>query len=70
VVAIGHWFGSYTVLAFGGATFEFDRLELACEDLGSPNLSLLLQCRKVMLLWMPLRTTGDRSPYCRRVGGT
>jgi len=49
VAVIGHSFGGYTVLALGGATIDFDHLEVACTDLESPNLSLLLQCRALEL---------------------
>lgn len=50
VVALGHSFGGYTVLALAGATIDFDKLEKNCDRTAwGPNLSLLLQCRALAL---------------------
>ena len=50
VGVMGNSFGGYTALALGGAEINFPRLETACTPvLGSPNLSLLLQCRALGL---------------------
>ena len=50
VGVIGHSFGGYTALALAGAGIDFEKLETACGPLiGSPNPSLLLQCRALRL---------------------
>ena len=50
VGVMGNSFGGYTALALAGAEINFPRLETACTPvLGSPNLSLLLQCRALGL---------------------
>lgn len=50
VGVIGHSFGGYTALALAGAEIDFEKLENACGPvLGSPNPSLLLQCRALRL---------------------
>jgi predicted dienelactone hydrolase len=46
----GHSFGGYNMLVLGGATLDFDNLEVACSrEKWSPNVSLLLQCRALEL---------------------
>jgi predicted dienelactone hydrolase len=50
VIAMGHSFGGYTVLALAGATIDFDNLDKICDRRAwGPNLSLLLQCRALDL---------------------
>ncbi|ERN40464.1 putative dienelactone hydrolase [Rubidibacter lacunae KORDI 51-2] len=49
VAAFGHSFGGYTVLALGGATINFDQLDIDCGPSFGPNVSLLLQCRALDL---------------------
>lgn len=55
VVAVGHSFGGYTVLALGGATVDFERLAQRCR----PDVNLLvdaalaLECRALELIDQP-----------------
>jgi predicted dienelactone hydrolase len=46
----GHSFGGYTALAVAGARIDFENLQTACNSGDwDPNLSLLLQCRALVL---------------------
>ena len=55
VVAVGHSFGGYTVLALGGATIDFERLAQRCDP--SANIivdaAMLLECRALELQDQP-----------------
>ncbi|MGA7937888.1 MAG: alpha/beta hydrolase [Kovacikia sp.] len=50
VGVIGQSFGGYTALALGGAPINLPELQSGCRDLANTlNLSLLLQCRALLL---------------------
>lgn len=49
VGVIGQSFGGYTALALAGAKINFDQLQKDCRLNDSLNLSLLLQCRAIVL---------------------
>lgn len=49
VGVVGQSFGGYTALALAGAQINFQQLALDCEQEGTFNLSLLLQCRALEL---------------------
>ena len=49
----GHSFGGYTVLALAGATIDTTHLRADCERQGYLNVSLLLQCRALVLPEIP-----------------
>ncbi|HEY9299774.1 MAG TPA: hypothetical protein VIQ31_26120, partial [Phormidium sp.] len=50
VGVIGQSFGGYTALAVAGADINFNKLQQDCADINSSwNLSLLLQCRALIL---------------------
>lgn len=50
---LGHSFGGYTVLALAGATIDPIHLREDCERQGYLNISLLLQCRALVLPSLP-----------------
>lgn len=50
---LGHSFGGYTVLALAGATIDPVHLRSDCERQGYLNVSLLLQCRALVLPSLP-----------------
>ena len=50
---LGHSFGGYTVLALAGATIDPAHLRADCERQGYLNVSLLLQCRALVLPSIP-----------------
>lgn len=49
VGVVGQSFGGYTALALAGAQINFQQLAVDCEQEGTFNLSLLLQCRALEL---------------------
>ncbi len=49
VGVVGQSFGAYTALALAGAQINFQQLATDCEQEGTFNLSLLLQCRALEL---------------------
>lgn len=49
VGVVGQSFGGYTALALAGAKINFQQLAIDCQNDGSFNLSLLLQCRALEL---------------------
>lgn len=57
---LGHSFGGYTVLALAGATIDPVHLRADCQRQGYLNVSLLLQCRALVLPSMPKTFRDDR----------
>lgn len=57
---LGHSFGGYTVLALAGATIDPVHLRADCERQGYLNVSLLLQCRALVLPSIPDSFRDDR----------
>ncbi|NEP76463.1 alpha/beta hydrolase family protein, partial [Okeania sp. SIO2G5] len=57
---LGHSFGGYTVLALAGATIDPIHLRADCERQGYLNVSLLLQCRALVLPAFPQTFRDDR----------
>jgi predicted dienelactone hydrolase len=55
VVAVGHSFGGYGVLAWGGATIDFDRLAQRCNPTANIviDAALVLECRALELRAYP-----------------
>ena len=56
---LGHSFGGYTVLALAGATIDPVHLRADCERQGYLNVSLLLQCRALVLPSISAETFRD-----------
>ena len=57
---LGHSFGGYTVLALAGATIDPAHLRADCQRQGYLNISLLLQCRALVLPSIPKTFRDDR----------
>ena len=57
---LGHSFGGYTVLALAGATIDPVHLRADCDRQGYLNVSLLLQCRALVLPSIPDTLRDDR----------
>ncbi|MEM9215291.1 MAG: alpha/beta hydrolase [Cyanobacteria bacterium P01_F01_bin.150] len=57
---LGHSFGGYTVLALAGASIDPEHLRNDCDRQGYLNVSLLLQCRALVLPSIPETLRDDR----------
>lgn len=57
---LGHSFGGYTALALAGATIDTTHLRTDCEREGYLNVSLLLQCRALVLPSIPSSFRDER----------